>query len=139
MWMNVTTVNWLAVLVAAFATFMIGGLWYGALFAKAWLAIHGFSEEVQAEMQKRQFRNFGIFFAGDLVMGVVISLLLAGLGANGAVAGAVTGFVLWLGISATIGASKNAAYNKPLPAYMIDTTHELVCLVAIGAILGAWR
>ena len=97
------------------------------------------TEEDTAAMQKVQVRNFGIFFVGDLILGGVIALLVVNLGITSAVQGAVLGFVLWLGISATIGASKNAANNKPLAAYLIDTVHELVALVVMGAILGAWR
>jgi len=32
---NLTTINWLAVMVAAFTTFMFGGAWYTTLFGKA--------------------------------------------------------------------------------------------------------
>src|SRR5690606_35620695 len=38
--------NWLAVGLAALATFMLGGLWYSpALFARAWMRETGLSEE----------------------------------------------------------------------------------------------
>jgi hypothetical protein len=37
--------NLLAILVAAATGFLIGGLWYGPLFGKAWMAEHGFTEE----------------------------------------------------------------------------------------------
>ena len=29
-------INWLAVIAAAASSFLLGGLWYSALFAKAW-------------------------------------------------------------------------------------------------------
>ena len=38
-------VNWLAVLAAALSSFVLGGLWYSALFAKAWQAAAGVSDE----------------------------------------------------------------------------------------------
>ncbi|MCZ6698022.1 MAG: DUF1761 domain-containing protein [Planctomycetota bacterium] len=132
-------VNIWAVLVSAVATFMIGGLWYGLLFAKRWVELHGFNEQQVKQMAKKQTRNFGLFFAGDLIMATVISLLIGNLGIQGAGQGALLGVLLWLGIAATIGAAKNAATNKPLAAYVIDTSHELAGLAVMGAILGAWR
>ena len=36
--------NLLAILAAAATGFLIGGLWYGPLFGKAWMAEHGFTE-----------------------------------------------------------------------------------------------
>ena len=34
-------INWLAVVVAAVATFMLGGVWYGPLFGRVWRAAEG--------------------------------------------------------------------------------------------------
>jgi len=133
------SINLWAVLVAAVATFLLGGAWYGAVFAKPWVKLHGYTDEQIGRMQNSQMRNFAIFMAGDLIMATIISLLTASLGVASAGGGALLGFSLWLGIAATIGASKNAANDKPLGAYLIDTGHELACLVVMGLIIGAWR
>lgn len=132
-------INFWAVIVAAVASFGVGGLWYGMLFAKQWVRVHGFSEEQEQQMQKNQPRNFGLFFVVDLIMAAVMSLLVVNLGIDSAVEGAGLGLLLWLGFAATIGAAKNAATGKPLAAYLIDTGHELAGLVVIGLILGVWR
>ena len=131
--------NLWAVVVSAVAAFMIGGLWYGLLFAKAWVRLHGFSEDQQKQMAKDQARNFALFFVGDLIMATVISFLVINLRISSGGQGALLGFVLWLGIAATIGASKSAATLKTLPAHLIDAGHELAGLGVMGAILGAWR
>ncbi len=59
--------------------------------------------------------------------------------AASAVQGAVLGLLIWVGVSATSGAAKNAACDKPLSAYLIDCGHELAALVVMGVIIGAWR
>ena len=48
--MDLSTINWLAVIVAALSMFLLGGLWYSpALFYRQWLQANGFTEEqVQA-------------------------------------------------------------------------------------------
>ncbi|MFQ5489645.1 MAG: DUF1761 domain-containing protein [Phycisphaerae bacterium] len=133
-------VNWLAVLVSAVATFVIGGIWYAALFGKAWAALNGHDEAALAEMGKQQGRNFATFFAGDLVMATVLSVLIANSSVvTSAGPGALLGGLCWLGIAATIGLSKAFANGKPVGAWLLDTGHELVCLVTMGAILGGWR
>ena len=73
-------INFWAILVCAVATFMVGGLWYGLVFAKTWVTAHGFSDDQVASMAGKQGRNFAIFFATDLVMATVISLLALNLG-----------------------------------------------------------
>ena len=42
--------NWLAVLVAAVSTFLIGGLWYSpAMFGRAWMSANGSRRKTWAE------------------------------------------------------------------------------------------
>ena len=38
-------INWLAVIVATVATFILGGLWYGPLFGRMWMAASGMTDE----------------------------------------------------------------------------------------------
>ena len=58
--MNLNAINYLAVLTAAVACFVIGGLWYSNLmFGKAWMKESGMTEEKarQSSMLK-VFRHF---------------------------------------------------------------------------------
>jgi hypothetical protein len=132
-------VNFWAVLVAAVATFMIGGVWYGAVFAKMWAAIHGFSEEELKCMEKKTLRNFAIFFVGDLLAALVMSIFVINLGIETVGGGVQLGLAIWVGVSVTGGSARNAAYNKPLSAFLIDVCHELLSVVAMCAIVGGWR
>ena len=42
-------INWLAVIVAAVATFVLGGVWYGPLFGKIWRAADGRPDPERSE------------------------------------------------------------------------------------------
>jgi hypothetical protein len=67
--------NLLAILVAAATGFLIGGLWYGPLFGKAWMAEHGFTEE-----QLRggnMLKIYGLTFAFSVLSAVFLGHLLA--------------------------------------------------------------
>lgn len=132
-------INWLAVPVAVIATFMVGGLWYGLIFAKKWVALSGYTEEQTQAMAKKQPRNFGLFLVGDLIMAIVMSLLVINLGIAAAGPGAVLGVFLWLGVVVPIGGARNAANDRSLALWLVDTSHDLVCLVVMGVIIGAWR
>ncbi len=37
-------INWIAVVAAAASSFLLGGLWYSALFAKPWMQVAGLTE-----------------------------------------------------------------------------------------------
>ena len=67
--------NLLAILVAAATGFLIGGLWYGPLFGKAWMAEHGFTD---AQLRNgNMLKIYGLTFAFSVLSVVVLGHLLA--------------------------------------------------------------
>jgi hypothetical protein len=125
--------------VSAVAAFLIGGLWYSPLlFAKAWVKAHGYSPEKLAQMQKAAPKTYGGSLIAFLVMASVLHIILAHLGVMGWQDGAKWGFHIWLGFALPLGFIANLYSDKPLAAFLIDTGYQLVYLIAMGAILGAW-
>lgn len=67
--------NLLAILVAAAAGFLVGGLWYGPLFGKIWMAENGFTEE---ELKTaNMLKIYGLTFAFSVLSAVFLGHLLA--------------------------------------------------------------
>lgn len=69
-------INLIAVLVAAIAMFVIGGIWYGVIFGKQWGQIHGFdklSEKKQKEMQSQMM----VPYLGQFVVTLLTAFTLA--------------------------------------------------------------
>ncbi len=67
------SINYLAVVVAAVAYFMIGGLWYSPLLsAKKWLALSGMTEE-QIKASGGGGKAYLGTFVGALVMAYVLA------------------------------------------------------------------
>ncbi|TSB04917.1 DUF1761 domain-containing protein [Sphingorhabdus contaminans] len=67
--------NLLAILVAAAAGFLVGGIWYGPLFGKAWMNENGFTEE---ELKKaNMLKIYGLTFAFSVLLAVFLGHLLA--------------------------------------------------------------
>ena len=138
---NFGEINWWAVLVAAFAVFMLGGLWYTALFGKLWVRLNGYSEEKVKEMQAKRPPPvfFGIMMGSYLLLAVVVALLMTDFHTNSAGQGAMLGFLLWLGPAVAIGLTGFIASDKPFGVFLIDGSYQLIFLVMMGAILGGWR
>ena len=140
MTLNFESVNWLAVGVAAIATFFLGGFWYTAL-SKPWQRLHGYTDEQVAAMKK--LRPPAVFFGGMIVsyvvLAAVLGVLFATFGISSLSAGLTVGLLLWLGIAAPIGITAWIASNKPFGAIGIDLAYQLTFLLMVGAILGAWR
>ena len=137
---NLAEINWLAVLVAAFATFMIGGVWYTALFGKLWQKLNGYSTEKLAEMKAE--RPPPVFFGTLIVCYAVVALIMAILvttfNVTGAADGALLGLLLWI-MAAAVGLTGHIASDKPMGAFAIDAAYQFIYLLMTGAIIAGWR
>jgi uncharacterized protein DUF1761 len=76
------TINYLAVLVASVAEFIIGGIWYMPIFGKLWGEIHGFNKMTKDQQQAAQKQmppmlvlQFVFTFVTTVVLAKLIVLL----------------------------------------------------------------
>jgi len=133
-------VNYLAVLVAAAATFALGALWYSpAVLGKQWMHAHGYTLEKVKEMQKTAGRAYVVSFACYIVLASVLSLLAGYTGATTMVQGLWLGFLVWIGFAATLGLTAHMFSDKRLATYLIDAGYQLAFLLLMGVILAVWR
>jgi hypothetical protein len=133
-------INFLAVLVAAVAAFLLGAIWYSPLlFAKQWMQVHGYTPEKLKAMQAQTKRAYAISFVSLLVMAAVMAMLIAIIHMSSVTAGIKLGVLCWVGFAATIGLMANMYSDKPLKAFLLDAGYQLVYFVAMGAILAAWH
>jgi hypothetical protein len=125
-------VNWLAVLLAALSAFVLGGLWYGPLFGKAWLRLNGKPED--SPMAGHPAKVFGGSFVLALVSAAVFAMFLGrdpGLGFATAV-GAAAG----LGWVATSYGINYLFAGRKLGLWLVDGGYHTVQFTLYGAILG---
>lgn len=126
--------NWVAILVATIAGFVLGGLWYGPLFGKAWMnAIGKTPEELQPSPTP-----FVISFFTALITAVVLSALISSLGITDWLNGAVLGLLTGVGFIATAMASDTAFCGWGSRLFLIQSGYRVSYSIVMGAILGAW-
>jgi hypothetical protein len=130
-------INWLAVLVAAIATFVLGGLWYSpALFGRAWMRENNLNEASLG--QSNMAKIFGLAFVFAVVMAANLAAFLAEPKTTvswGATAGFLAGFG-WV----TLGIATIALFERRSAKYvLINGGYMTVSFVVMGLILGAWR
>lgn len=134
-------INYLAVLVVGVATFLLGGVWYSALFGKVWVRAHGWSEEKVKEMQAKLSPPlfFGGMLVADLLIALTVALLIVSFNIKSPVHGAVLGLVIWVGPAAAIQFTSQLASDRKIGAYLVDVSYQLLYLVMMGAVLATWR
>jgi Protein of unknown function (DUF1761) len=132
---HLADVNYLAVLVAALAGFVIGGLWYGPLFQKPWMAASGMTKEKGA--QSNPVILFGTTYVLNLIMGTGVAVAI---GTQGHLHDGLH-FGLMVGVF-FIATALGIIYlfeQRPLKLFLINAGYQVINLAAIGAIIGAWR
>ena len=128
--------NLLAIVAAALATFLLGGLWYSpALFQRAWMRANRYSETDVAGGNMALI--FGLAFVFALVMAFNLAMFLDAPDTTlawGAAAGGLSSVWVALGIGTV------ALFERRPAAYtLINGGYWVVSLVVMGAIIGAWR
>lgn len=139
--MNVE-VNYLAVLVAAVVSMVVGFIWYGPLLGKQWMKERGLSASNMKAAQKEMGKLYGLSFVVSLITAYVLSHVFF-LSQNffdysPLMGGLTTAFFMWLGfvmpvqVTATIFSDK-----KNWTLLMIDTGYQLAALLAMGVVIGS--
>jgi len=124
-------VNWLAVVLGAAAFFVVGMVWYGALFGKAW------QREIWPEGTPKVTGSpmvlFGLCFLAELVVSTMFGHMLARVHPPT--------HVIWMmafGFGATIMAPTIAInylfQQRSLKLFAIDAGHVVAGALAMGAV-----
>jgi hypothetical protein len=138
--MELSNINFLAVLVAALASFALGAAWYSpVLFSKAWQKGVGLSDETL--MSKNIALIFGSSFLLILVMDFGLAVILQGHAGRdvSATSGALYGFLIGMFFIATSIGINMLYQRKSFTLWAIDAGYQVLYLALSGAILGAWR
>jgi hypothetical protein len=134
--MTFAGINYLAIVLAAVASYGFGAVWYMSL-AKPWLSALG---KTEAELKGSGGRNplpFVIAFVSQLVMAWVLAGLIGHMGGGGLRAGVISAAFCWLGFVITTLATNHGFQKASRNLTLIDGGHWLGVMLIQGAVLGA--
>jgi len=132
--------NYLAILVAAVAGWLIGAVWY-TLLSRQWMAALGKTTETikadQVASGLPMWFPFVFSFVAELVMAFVLAVLMfqPNVGPPTAAGGLVWGAFVWVGFVLTTTAVNNAYPSRKPALTVIDAAHWLLVLLAMGLVL----
>ena len=142
--MDFGSINWLAVVLCVVASMVIGGVWFGpkTFFPIWWKAIGKAGDPMQRDVPPGQMASSlgmgmvwgGVIFA-SLVQAIFMNVVVRTLGSAGLGAGALTGFLIWLGFVASSSLT-NKLFADRLQAWVLEQGNHLLTFVVMGAIAG---
>lgn len=127
--------NYIAILVAAIASFVLGGLWYGPVFGKTWMKLEGFTPESMRAMplSAKQAMVFG--FINTVVGTAVLSWLIGALGITTIAAAINPIFCVWLGFVATNSIGDWLWKGKSFKLFLFVGAYQIISMAIATAIL----
>ncbi|HEY8120712.1 MAG TPA: DUF1761 domain-containing protein [Myxococcota bacterium] len=128
-------ISWLATLIATALAFALGGVWYGPLFGKAWMAEHGFTQE-QLASDFNPAKTYGLTAVLAALSAIVFGVFLALLGPHTAPFAVGFGFSVGLfWVAASIGT--NYLFERSsLRLFWINGGYHVVRFTLMGAAFG---
>jgi hypothetical protein len=134
--MDMSTINWWAVLVAGLSAFVIGGIWYSpGLFGNAWMKDSKLTQDDIRQGNKSKIFGFTALFS--LIMAANLAMFLNDPKTDvswGATAGFLAGVWTFCAI-----AIHSLFELKSWRHIFINGGYSVISLTLMGAILGLWR
>jgi hypothetical protein len=127
--------NYPAIVVAAVVYWLLGGVWYAAIFAKPWMALEHITPDTPVA---NPILPYIVTLVLNLVIAYVLSQICLWRNATTVARGASLGILLWIGFVGPITYTTYMYEMRPFQLFAINQFFSLVGLAVMGAILGAW-
>lgn len=124
--------SWIAVLVAAVAGFLVGGIWYGPLLGKAWMKERGFTEEDLK--QGNMAMIYGTTFVLSIVSAIFLGHLLVHFGSMSARSTMMISVGVALGFIVPAIGTNYLFSRASFRLFLIDAGYWLLFYAAMGAV-----
>jgi hypothetical protein len=131
----ISNLNWLAIVLAAVSTFLIGGIWYSPLlFMRSWMGSNNFKPEDLKDSNRVLI--FGVSFILALIMAFNLAMFIGSADLGFALLASVLTAIGWILPSMGIIALFE---KKSLSYFLINGGYMLVSFIAMGLIIGSWK
>ena len=126
-------INIIAALLAALGFMVVGFLWYGPLFGKTWMKLHGWTEEDFKGTNVPAMMTQGVINA--LITALGMALVFHWTGVDSILEALHMAFVLWIAFSATTQALAFIYERQKLGLTLIHFGNQLVGFLIAATIL----
>ena len=130
------SLNYIAVTVATITSYVLGFAWYHwTVFGKAWANALGLTKD-QADNTEGLGGAFAISLVSGLTKTILIALLMSATNVTGVLSGAIFGVAIAVVFTVTSLGYYNGFARTPSKLTFINSTHSMVELTLIAAIIG---
>lgn len=138
-----TSINLIAVSIAAAAAFVIGFLFHGPVTGKLWMKlanIHPTGNEKFKDMIPKMLWNLLVQFVTAFVMAVIYFFASSSpyIGGNGILGGVILAIWLWLGFLVTSSSIEVIWMGRNYKLWLFESVSSLFVMITMGLIIASW-
>lgn len=139
---EVSSLNWWAVIVCMVVAIVSGSLWFGpkTFFPLWWKGLGKTDQDVPGAGSNMGI-VFGLTFVASFIQPLMFAVVLAALYPDGATLtqGIVTALVIWGGFIAPTYLVNRLFAGYPIYVWVLETGNHLLNFVLFGVILSLWQ
>jgi Protein of unknown function (DUF1761) len=128
----ISQINWVAALASVVAATVVGTLWYGPLFGKAWMAELGRTPE---QMKDGQVVAMASAFIANFIAAAVLSVIEVRLGAQSLGGAMGVGVIVWLAFVAGQQFMQDRFHLRSVKLSLINAGNTLLSFLAMAAVI----
>ena len=135
----VPEINWLAVLLATVSSMVVGAVWYAKpVFGKRWMRLSGLTDENMKGAALPLIITFVVSFFTAAVLAGSAAIAQHFYEGNFLLNAVLTAVILWIGFTASRMITHDLFDRRPSSLTVLNLAHELVTIVVMGLIIGAF-
>ncbi len=135
------SINFLAILVSAVVSMIIGSIWYGPLFGKMYMQEMGmiqWSDEQKKAMRSKMTVSYSMQFVASLVTFYVLAYFMVGFGQMTVSGGLMMAGIVWIGFVVPLKLGE-ALWGGKMKLFWLAIFANLITLLSVGAIIVALK
>jgi hypothetical protein len=138
------TINYVAVLACGVASMVVGFIWYGPMFGKAWMQVMG-ADSMTAEQKNEMKSKMWVMYLVQFVLALITAGVLAYHIANWSsdTSALVIALCTWFGfiLTTTAGAAlwSGKSMKMAWKMFLLSAGAQLISFIVYGLILGAMK
>lgn len=134
------SVNYLAVLLGAVLSMVVGSIWYGPVFGKVFskaMGMENVTEEQKKEMMKGMWKTYLMQFLASFLLFYVLAWVMSALNQLSLMGGLTAGFWVWLGFIMPVQFGRELWGGK-MTLFWLGAGNMLITTLVGGMIIGYW-
>ncbi|PJA95929.1 MAG: hypothetical protein CO129_09155 [Ignavibacteriales bacterium CG_4_9_14_3_um_filter_34_10] len=136
--MNPVSINYLAVIVCAIISMVLGALWYGPLFGKEWMKQIGVTED-DLKKDFNPAKTYSLAVAAHFFVALIVSYFIDLFHATTVVDGLRIALTAWIGFVAAPMYVNFLFERRSIKLLIINSGYNLVLIIIFGIILVTWQ